>query len=173
MNSQRLTKGRTTDLHHLLETQSLQHALLSNPSTTHPGITASQASLVPLLQQNVELTSSLSELESSLTQKRAATQSRLLALRALEQQHATKLTETESALGQFSPMALYQRLNAGVSEQELLVRGVEESWLDEDGVASDREVESFVRRVKEASKQSFLRRERRERWDEGRVGGWR
>ena len=115
----------------------------------------------------------MGELEGNLTQQRAATQSRLLSLRALEQQHAAKLTETESALAQFSPMALYQRLSAGVTEQELLLRGIEDSWLDEEGLASEREVESFVRRVKEASKQEFLRRERRERWDEGRVGGWR
>ena len=70
-------------------------------------------------------------------------------------------------------MALYQRLNAGAAEQELLVKGVEESWLEEGGLADEREVESFVRRMKDGSKQSFLRRERRERWDEGRVGGWR
>lgn len=70
-------------------------------------------------------------------------------------------------------MALYQRLNAGVAEQDLLLRGIEDSWLDEDGLASEREVESFVRQVKDAAKKGFLRRERKERWDEGRVGGWR
>ena len=60
-------------------------------------------------------------------------------------------------------------------EQELLVRGVEESWLEDaaGGVAGEREVEVFVRRVREARKVGFLRRERRGRWDEGRVGGWR
>lgn len=70
-------------------------------------------------------------------------------------------------------MALYQRLSGSVQEQEALLRGLEESWLEEDGVASEREVGEFVRRVKEARKTAFLRRERRERWDEGRVGGWR
>lgn len=83
------------------------------------------------------------------------------------------MTETEQALREFSPMALYQRLNASVQEQELLVRGVEESWLEDEGVASEREVSEFVRRVKEARKVAFLRRERKGRWDEGRVGGWR
>ncbi|KAK5168071.1 uncharacterized protein LTR77_006639 [Saxophila tyrrhenica] len=163
----------TSDLHHLLNTPDLQQALLTNPNTTHPSIPAAQSTLQPLLQQNLALTDALSNLESTLSQRRAAIQSRLLALRALEQQHSNKVKETEEALSQFSPMALYQRLNAGAGEQELLVRGVEESWLEEGGLADEREVESFVRRVKEGSKQSFLRRERRERWDEGRVGGWR
>ena len=70
-------------------------------------------------------------------------------------------------------MALYQRLNASVQEQDLLVRGVEESWLEDEGVASEREVSEFVRRVKDGRKVAFLRRERKGRWDEGRVGGWR
>lgn len=70
-------------------------------------------------------------------------------------------------------MALYQRLSASVQEQEALVRGIEESWLEEGGVATDREVGEFLRRVKEGKKAAFLRRERKGRWDEGRVGGWR
>ena len=73
----------------------------------------------------------------------------------------------------FSPQALYQRLSASVHEQEQLVRGIEESWLDEGGVASDRETTDFVRRVKEQKKLAFLKAERKRRWDEGRVGGWR
>jgi hypothetical protein len=70
-------------------------------------------------------------------------------------------------------MALYQRLSASAQEQEQLVRGLEESWLDEGGMASDREIGEFVRRVKENKKTAFLRAERKRRWDEGRVGGWR
>lgn len=76
-------------------------------------------------------------------------------------------------------MALYQRLSASVGEQENLVRGVEESWMEDvspggdGGAASSAEVEAFVKRVKEGRKLAFLRRERKGRWDEGRVGGWR
>jgi hypothetical protein len=70
-------------------------------------------------------------------------------------------------------MALYQRLSASGQEQEGLVRSLEESWLEDEGVATDREIGEFVRRVKEARKTAFLRRERKGRWDEGRVGGWR
>lgn len=70
-------------------------------------------------------------------------------------------------------MALKQRLNASVAEQEALLRGLEESWVEEDGVAAEREVAEFVRRVKEARRVAFLRSERKQRWDEARVGGWR
>lgn len=70
-------------------------------------------------------------------------------------------------------MALYQRLNASMQEQDALVRGIEESFLDEPGMASDRDLSDFVRRVREAKRLAFLRSERKERWDEGRVGGWR
>ena len=119
------------------------------------------------------MATSLQQLESRLAHQRAATQSRLLSLRALEQQHKTKLVETEDTLRSFSPMALYQRLNASVQEQDALVKGIEDSFLDEGGVASDRDVQDFVRRVRDAKRTAFLRNERKERWDEGRVGGWR
>lgn len=125
------------------------------------------------MNSNISLASAILEQEARLSSLRDRTQSRLLALRALEQQHRSKIAETEQALREFSPMALYQRLNASVQEQELLVRGLEESWLEDEGVASEREVGEFVRRVKEARKVAFLREERKGRWDEGRVGGWR
>lgn len=44
---------------------------------------------------------------------------------------------------------------------------------DGGGRMGEREVQDFVRRYREARKAAFLRRERKERWDEGRVGGWR
>ncbi|KXT12447.1 hypothetical protein AC579_7372 [Pseudocercospora musae] len=161
------------DLQHILNTPSLQNALLSNPSTTHPAVPASEAYLTPLISSNLQIATQLEETEAKLTALRERTQSRLLALRALEQQHRTKLNETENALQEFSPMALYQRLNASIQEQELMNRGLEESWLEEDNTATDKETAEFVRRVKEGRKTAFLRRERKSRWDEGRVGGWR
>lgn len=61
-----------------------------------------------------------------------------------------------------------------MSDQEQLCRGLEESFLEEQGgAASEREVAEFVRRVKEAKRVAYLRRERKERWDEGRIGGLR
>jgi hypothetical protein len=76
-------------------------------------------------------------------------------------------------LKDFSAPALYQKLVAAISEQENLSRGLEESFLEDEGVASEREVAEFVRRFREVRKTAHLRRERKERWDEGRVGGWR
>ncbi|EME49528.1 hypothetical protein DOTSEDRAFT_143603 [Dothistroma septosporum NZE10] len=163
----------TQDLHHFLSTPALQHAFLSSPETTHPAVLASEDYLTPIINSNLQLSNNVLTLEQKLSALRSQTQRRLLALRALEQAHRQKISETEDALKDFSPMALYQRLNASVQEQHLLVRGVEESWLEEDGVASDREVVEFVRGVKERRKTALLRRERKGRWDEGRVGGWR
>ncbi|PPJ53611.1 hypothetical protein CBER1_00296 [Cercospora berteroae] len=162
-----------TDLQDVLNTPSLQSALLGSPHTTHPAVPASEQHLTPLVQSNIAATSQLMETEARLAALREQTQSRLLALRALEQQHRSKISETEAALRDFSPQALYQRLNASVQEQELLLRGIEESWLEEDGIASEREVTEFVRRAKDARKTAFMRRERKSRWDDGRVGGWR
>ena len=104
------------------------------------------------------------------------------------------------ALAPFAPASLYQRLGQGVAEQEAVCRALEESFLDggggversgngsgsgsggegaaldgerDGGVAAEREVAEWVKRYREAKKLYFLRRERKDRWDEGRVGGWR
>lgn len=83
----------------------------------------------------------------------------------------------DRALAPFSPSSLYQRLNQGVQEQEMMCRALEESFLeggDRDGdVASEREANEWVRRYREGKKTYYLRKERKDRWDEGRVGGWR
>jgi hypothetical protein len=94
-------------------------------------------------------------------------------LRALEAQFRAKQAEQEAALRDFSAPALYQKLVGAIAEQESLCKGLEESFLDDEGVAGEREVGEFVRRLREARKVAYLRRERKERWDEGRVGGWR
>lgn len=146
---------------------------MNDPENTHPSVPASQEPLRQILDSNIQVASSLHQLESRLSHQRSSTQSRLLALRALEQQHKSKLVETEDTLSGFSPMALYQRLNASVQEQDALLKGIEDSFLDEGGLSSDREVQDFVRRLREAKRLAFLRNERKERWDEGRVGGWR
>ncbi|KAF2120813.1 hypothetical protein BDV96DRAFT_484979 [Lophiotrema nucula] len=173
-------KDKTTvDLHHVLRTRELQHAIIHNPETTHPSLPASTAKLQALLAQNVQLAESLKALESHLQHQRESTQSRLLSLRALERQWRAKQAEQDAALREFSPPALYQRLSAAVGEQEALCRGLEESFLEgqgsggSDAVASEREVTEFVRRLREGRKIAYLRAERKERWDEGRVGGWR
>jgi hypothetical protein len=80
----------------------------------------------------------------------------------------------DRALAPFSPSSLYQRLSAGVQEQEMVCRALEESFLEGDGgVATEREANEWVRRYRESKKVYYSRREQKERWDEGRVGGWR
>jgi hypothetical protein len=162
-----------------LSTPDLQHAIAHNPEIAHASLQASTAPLQALLAQNVQLAESLKQLEAHVQHQRDGTQSRLLALRALERQWKAKQAEQDEALRDFSPPALYQRLNAAVGEQEALCRGLEESFLEGEGVggndavASEREVIDFVRRIREGRKVAYLRAERKERWDEGRVGGWR
>lgn len=175
-----ILKDKTTvHLHHVLQTPELQHAIAHNPETTHPSLPASTAPLQALLAQNIALAESLKQLEAHLQHQRESTQSRLLSLRALERQWRAKQAEQDEALREFSPPALYQRLSAAVGEQEALCRGLEESFLEgqdatgTDAVASEREVAEFVRRLREGRKIAYLRTERKERWDEGRVGGWR
>jgi hypothetical protein len=84
----------------------------------------------------------------------------------------------DHALAPFAPASLYQRLGAGLQEQEAVCAALEESFLegenpDGGALATEREATDWVRRYREAKKLYYLRQERKERWDEGRVGGWR
>lgn len=162
-------------LQEILNTPQLQHALLHHPDTAHPALQASTASLQALVAQNRSLAESLKQLENHVHRQRDLTQARLLALRALERQWTAKQAAQDDALRAFSPPALYQRLTAAVTEQEALCRGLEESFVQGEGdaVASEREVADFVKRLREGRTTAYLRAERKARWDEGRVGGWR
>lgn len=163
----------------MLENRDVQHAIIHSPETAHDSLRESTALLQTLLTQNIQLAEALKQLESHVQRQRDGTQSRLLSLRALERQWKAKQAEQDDALREFSPPALYQRLSAAVGEQEALCRGLEESFLEGEGVggsdavASEREVVEFVRRIRDGRKIAYLRAERKERWDEGRVGGWR
>jgi hypothetical protein len=81
----------------------------------------------------------------------------------------------DHALGPFAPASLYQRVGQGVQEQSAVCQAMEESFLEaEDGsLETEREVAEWVRRYREARTLYYLRHERKDRWDEGRVGGWR
>lgn len=125
-----LFSHRTKDLHHILQNPELQHAIIHNPETAHGSLQASTAPLQALLTQNIQLAQSLKQLEAHVQHQRDGTQSRLLSLRALERQWKAKQAEQDEALREFSPPALYQRLNAAVGEQEALCRGLEESFLE-------------------------------------------
>ena len=79
----------------------------------------------------------------------------------------------DDALEPFGPRALHRRLVGAVKEGEEALSAVTESWLGQEGVASEREVGEWVKSVREGRRIVELRRERRGRWEEGRVGGWR
>lgn len=94
---------------------------------------------------------------------------------------------------------MYQRLVSSISEQENLLKAMQESFLEgvdgddiggggaasagyyggngggnaAGGKASEKEVTEWVRRIREGATTLERRREMRARWDEGRVGGWR
>jgi Cft2 family RNA processing exonuclease len=163
----------TTDLLLVVQDTALQNALMHAPQTTHPSLPASTAPLQAILNANVNLAAQLKSLEAHVQSQRQSTQARLLSLKALERQWAAKQAEQDAALEPFGPRTLYQRLTAAVSEQESICKGIEESWLDERDVADEREVSEWIKQIRESRKIAWIRRERKERWDEGRVGGWR
>ncbi|OAQ91519.1 Modifier of rudimentary, Modr [Purpureocillium lilacinum] len=185
----------TQDLAALLASPQLLSGLTHSPSTAHPTLAASHADLSLALAQNARLASHLQMLASHLARQRSATQAQLLATHALERQWRQRQSDMDHALAPFSPASLYQRLAQGVQEQGNVCLAMEESFLEGGGggadgagvgvgaggggdaagggPASEREVADWVRRYREARVEFYLRQERKERWDEGRVGGWR
>ncbi|TVY48287.1 hypothetical protein LOCC1_G001444, partial [Lachnellula occidentalis] len=149
-------------------------ALAHSTSTAHASIASAQEPLQAALTENIALASHLNDVEARLAQLRSSTQAQLLSAHALERQWKQKQSDMDRALAPFSPSSLYQRLSQAVQEQEMVCRALEESFLEGDGgTATEREVVEWVRRYREAAKVYYSRRERKERWDEGRVGGWR
>lgn len=167
---------RKQDLTEILSTAPLLSGLTHAPSTAHPSTLASTDALSTSLTENIDLATHLLECEKRLAHTRAATQALLLSTHALERQWRAKQSEMDHALSPFEPACLYQRMVAGLHEQEGVCAALEESFLDgagEGGMASERDVVDWVKRYREARRNYYLRRERRDRWDEGRVGGWR
>ncbi len=124
----------------------------------------------------MERAAQLLDLEARLAHQRSAAQAQLLSTHALERQWRGKQADMDHALTPFAPARLYQRLAQGVGEQEGVCYALEESFLegeDDGALATEREAGDWVRRYREAKKSYYLRQERKERWDEGRVGGWR
>ncbi|MCJ1388606.1 hypothetical protein MMC18_001453 [Xylographa bjoerkii] len=161
------------DLSHLLSHPPLLSALTLSPRTTHPSQPASLAPLAPLLATNLHLATALLALSSTLSHQRATTSQQLLHLHALERQWRQKQTALDDALAPFAPKALHQRLVASIAEQEAYLAALEESFLEGEGKAGERETGEMVKRWREGRRLLEVRRERRERWEEGRVGGWR
>lgn len=164
------------DVAEILSQPSLLTALTHSPQTIHPSLRQSHETLQSSLAENVALASHLSELETRLGHQRSSTQAQLLSTHALERAWRAKQGEMDDALAPFAPAALYGRLTAGMQEQELVCQALEESFLEgtADGEpATERETLEWVRRYREAKKLFYLRQERKERWNERRVGGWR
>ena len=64
---------------------------------------------------------------------------------------------------------LYSKLEALTTESELLSETLATSFLEgEDGDVSD-----FIREYRTLRKQYHSRRERKEKWQQGQVAGWR
>jgi hypothetical protein len=164
------------DLADILSSPALLAALTHSPQTIHPSLRASHDALQAALAENMERAAQLLDLEARLAHQRSAAQAQLLSTHALERQWRAKQADMDHALAPFAPASLYQRLAQGVAEQEGVCYALEESFLEGGGdgaLATEREAGDWVRRYREAKKLYYLRQERKERWDEGRVGGWR
>lgn len=104
---------------------------------------------------------------------------------ALERQWREKQAGMDGELAPWSAQVLYQRLREGEREGEEWCEGLEREWLEGSGsgsgsgsggegmVVGEREVGEFLRGYREGRVKVWRRKEARERWDEGRVGGWR
>ncbi|KAL8628247.1 hypothetical protein Q9189_006063 [Teloschistes chrysophthalmus] len=160
---------------------------LHNPSlfaalaNTHPLLNPSP--LPPHISQTHTLATHVLHAHHTLLAHRAAAQSKLLQLRALERQWRTKQTEVDEQLAPWGAKNLYQRLGRAEREGGEWCRGLEESFMvgaeggagrgGDGGKVGEREVGEFVRRFREGRRGVGRRSEERARWDEGRVGGWR
>ncbi|KAK2054843.1 hypothetical protein LY76DRAFT_663687 [Colletotrichum caudatum] len=164
------------DLADIATSPELLNALTHAPSTIHPSLSSSHQALQSALAENLELASRLVELESRLAHQRSTTQAQLLSTHALERQWRQKQSDMDHALAPFSPASMYQRLGQGVHEQASVCHVLEESFIEGEGdgaYASERETLDWIKRYRDAKVLYYLRQERKERWDEGRVGGWR
>ncbi|KAI5801634.1 hypothetical protein DFH27DRAFT_610981 [Peziza echinospora] len=167
-----LSTKSVDDLQFLAHSPDLLSALFT---ATHPLSTQSTTLLTSALTQNIHLASRVQSLDHSLNQLRSDTERRLLEAKSLERSWRDKEKEMYVALQPFSPPALYNRLMSAVGEAESLSEALEASFLEERGESGGggRDVGEFIREYRTMRKVYHLRRERKERWDEGRIGGWR
>ncbi|KOS21074.1 hypothetical protein ESCO_004282 [Escovopsis weberi] len=164
------------DLLDILSSPALLDAVTHAPASIHPSLALSHRALSSALRENVALAQQLAALEARLAALRSATQARLLSTHALERQWRKRQADADTALAGFAPAGLYQLLARGVAEQAAVCAAMEDSFLEAHegaGLTGEREAGDWIRRYREARVQYYLRQERKERWDEGRVGGWR
>lgn len=113
----------------------------------------------------------MSATAAGLVGQRETAERRLLDTRAVERQWRDKEKDMYRALQPFSSPALYTRLVNAVAEAEALSEALADSFVD--GAEGGGDVAEFVKEYRGIRKTFHLRKERKERWDEGRVGGWR
>ncbi|KAJ6259079.1 hypothetical protein Dda_5976 [Drechslerella dactyloides] len=186
------------DLLHILHSQSLLDSLYLSH---HPSATANTAALASALRSNMSHATRLTALAAGVDHQRATTSAALLSTRQLERSWRDKENEMDVALARFSARALHARLGQAVGEADAVSRALEESFLEDDGlgdaegefiaatvggtggagaggggvggVKAGKDVDNFVKSYRGVRALYHLRKERKERWDENRVGGWR
>ena len=169
-----LTQKSKPQLVELLEQPHLLPAIAHASATMSPSIAALDATLAAALDDNIALANHLRQQETILDETRSATQARLLAAHALERQWHLKQVDMDRALSPVAPSSLYQQPIHSIQEQENICSSLEDTFLEaNETVASEREVSEWVRSFREAKRVYYSRLARKERWDEGRVGGWR
>ncbi|RVX70177.1 hypothetical protein B0A52_05510 [Exophiala mesophila] len=180
----------------ITELQSLLNnpTLIASLASTHPSYASSMVPLQNAIQGNIQVAQQVSQLEAQVRKLRDETAQLMLNHTSLQTQWRRKQTEMDDALAPWGPRQMYQRLLSSISEQENLLKAIQESFLDGTGAddvaagaagyyggmpgagggkASEKEVSEWVRRIREGATTLERRREMRARWDEGRVGGWR
>lgn len=167
-----------------LQTLASNPSLLASLASTHPSYASSLIPLQDAVQANIRTAQQVSQLEAQLRKLRDETAQLLLNHTSLQNQWRRKQSEMDDALSPWGPRQMYQRLLSGITEQESVLKAMQESFLEgsnsddgyyggADGKASEKEVTEWVRRIREGATTLEKRREMRARWDEGRVGGWR
>ncbi len=122
------------------------------------------------LRMNGQLAGGVVARKQALHQLRQRCDQQLKSTRELEVRWRDKEQEMYSALRPFSSPRLLSRLQQATGEQEAVSEALLKSFLAE---PAGRDVADFIREYQEARTLYHLRRERSERWQEGRVGGWR
>lgn len=117
----------------------------------HPAYDASLKPLEAQIKSNLALAQQVSALEAQVKSLRDQTGQLMLQHSSLQTQWRRKQSEMDEALAPWGPRAMYQRLVAGIGEQEAILAAVYESFLDgggngheyyggEGGKASEKEV---------------------------------
>lgn len=176
---QGLDEYSTADLQPLLNNAELLDAF----ARQHPSYNASLEPLQAAISTNMALAQHVAQLEAQVKQLRDQTGQLLINHTSLQTQWRRKQSEMDDALSSWGPRAMYSRLVSSTNEQEAILRAVHDSFVEgggagheygsADGKATEKEVTEWVKRVREGTTVLEKRREMRQRWDEGRVGGWR